>query len=187
MQNPRLAGRYAKSLVDLSSEKGLLDTVYNDMKYLQAINKSSREFVNLLRSPIIHKDKKNAIIAAVVTGKVAELTAAFLKLIVTKNREANLPEIVETFIDQYNEIKGIHKVKLTTATPVSDDLKQAIVNKVKAEAGLANIELEAKVNEDLIGGFTLEFHNSLVDASALRELKEIRKQFQDNEYIQNIR
>ena len=45
MLNPRLAGRYAKSLIDLSQEQGQLETVYNDMKYLQAVSKQSREFV----------------------------------------------------------------------------------------------------------------------------------------------
>ncbi len=35
--NPRLAGRYAKSLLDLSIERDQLATVYKDMLFLQAI------------------------------------------------------------------------------------------------------------------------------------------------------
>ena len=34
MNNPRLAGRYAKSLIDIAVEKGELETVYADMKLL---------------------------------------------------------------------------------------------------------------------------------------------------------
>jgi F-type H+-transporting ATPase subunit delta len=68
MQNPRLAGRYAKSLVDLATEKGQLETVYADMKYLQAVCKSSRDFVNLLKSPVIKADQKNSIINSVTNG-----------------------------------------------------------------------------------------------------------------------
>jgi F-type H+-transporting ATPase subunit delta len=37
MPNPRLASRYAKSIVDLAIEKGQLETVYADMKNLQAV------------------------------------------------------------------------------------------------------------------------------------------------------
>ena len=68
MPNPRLAGRYAKSLIDLATEKDQLEAVYADMKYLQAVCKGSPEFVNLLRSPIIHEDKTKAIIEAVTNG-----------------------------------------------------------------------------------------------------------------------
>lgn len=187
MPNPRLAARYAKSLIDLATEKGQLEAVYADAKYLQAITNASREFVNLLKSPVIKSDKKQSIIDAVTAGKISELSAAFNKLLVAKGRESDLPEIYETFIDQYNSSKGIHKVKLTTATPVSEELKNAIVAKAKAEAGITDVELETKIDESLVGGFVLEFNNKLVDASILRDLKDIKKQFSQNVYIQNIR
>ncbi|MEJ7683572.1 MAG: F0F1 ATP synthase subunit delta [Segetibacter sp.] len=55
---PRLAGRYAKSLIDLAVERNYLEEVYKDMLYLQAVCKASREFVVLLKSPVIPIDKK---------------------------------------------------------------------------------------------------------------------------------
>jgi len=187
MPNPRLAARYAKSLIDLSTEKGQLEQVYADMLYLQAVGKSSREFLSLLRSPIVKADKKENIINAVTKDKISALTAAFNKLLLTKGRESDLPEIVTAFIEQYNTIKGIHKVKITTAVPVSDDVINNLVNKVKASTGLENIQVEAKVDESLIGGFVLEFNNNLVDASILRDLRDVKKQFAGNEFVHNIR
>lgn len=187
MPNPRLAHRYAKSLVDLSVEKNQLEIVYADMKFLQLACKSSREFVSLLQSPIIAADKKIKILEAVCSGKVSDLTAQFNKLLVHKGREFELPEIVNAFIEQYNAIKGIHKVKLTTAVEVSEELKKSIVAKANTEAGLGKVELETKVDESLIGGFVLEFNNNLVDASIARDLRDIKKQFGKNVYVQNIR
>jgi F-type H+-transporting ATPase subunit delta len=187
MPNPRLAGRYAKSLIDLATEKGQLEAVYADMKYLEAVCKASKDFVNLLRSPIIHADQKIAIIAAVTKGKVSELTTAFSNLLVKKGRESDLPEIAFAFVDQYNGIKGIHRVKLTTAVDVSDELKRSIEAKVQKEKGLGTVELETATDEKLIGGFVLEFNNNLVDASILRDLKDIKKQFTKNLFIHNIR
>ncbi len=37
MTNPRLAARYAKSLIDLSIEKGQLEKVYKDVQYLISV------------------------------------------------------------------------------------------------------------------------------------------------------
>jgi F-type H+-transporting ATPase subunit delta len=187
MLNPRLAGRYAKSLVDLAVERNELETVYRDMQYLQAVCKGSKDFVRLLKSPVIPIDKKSGALKAVTAGKISEVTAAFNQLLINKNREFYLPEIVDAFIDQYNTIKGIHKIKLTTAAPVSDELKNSIVSKIKSETSLQKIELESVVKEELIGGFVLEFNNNLVDASIARDLRDIRKQFESNMYVQTIR
>lgn len=188
MPNPRLATRYAKSLVDLSIERNQLEDVYNDMQFLRQVTKISSEFVNLLRSPVVKSDKKHSIINAVTKSKILDLTNAFITLLLNKGREEDLPEIITAFIEQYNSIKGIHKVKLITATEISDDLKNAIVAKVKKEANIENVELESKIDNDLIGGFVLEFNNNLVDASVLRDLKDISKQFKErNVFVQNIR
>lgn len=187
MNNPRLAGRYAKSLLDLSVEQNSLDAVFTDIKLLQGIIKSNPDFVNLLKSPVISSDKKDKIINAILEGKVSTLTSVFIKLLTQKTRESNLPEIVKAFVEQYNELKNIHVVKLTTATPISDNLKNSIVSKLKSDTGLQNIQLETFVKDELIGGFKLEMRGNLVDASILRDLNDVKKQFANNEYIHSIR
>lgn len=187
MPNPRLAARYAKSLVGLAVEKNQLEVVHADMKYLEAVCHNSREFVNMLRSPIIKADAKSKIIEAVTAGKVSEMTAAFNKLLAIKGRESELPEIITAFIAQYNAIKGISKATLVTATELSADLKNAIEAKLTGEAKLKAVELHTKVDESIIGGFMLEFEGKLIDASVARDLRDIKKQFNKNIYVQQIR
>ena len=187
MQSPRLAGRYAKSLIDISKEQGQLETVYEDMLTLQSITKGSKDFVMLLRSPVVTSDKKNKVITAVIEGKVSALTATFIKLLVSKGREAALPEIIPAFIQQYKKFKNIYTVKLTTATPVSEDLKTEIVNRVRSTSEMQHIELETKVDERLIGGFTLQAGDKLIDASIAYDLKQISKQFENNDFIYKLR
>lgn len=187
MNNPRLAIRYAKSLIDLATEKNQLDEVNTDMKFLQKIIKSNPDFVAVLKSPIIKEDKKNKIIESIVTGRVSKLTELFIKLLGVKTRESVLPEIVASYIEQYNTVKGIHKVKITTATPISVELKNSFIEKITADNALKSIELETIVDEKLVGGFVLEMEGKLVDASILRDLKDVQKQFMNNDYIHKLR
>jgi F-type H+-transporting ATPase subunit delta len=186
MQNPRLANRYAKSLIDVAVEKNLLEQICADMKLLIAMIKSSKEFYNLLKSPIVKADKKIAIINAVTDGKINAVTTLFNKLLVNKGRESELLDIAEAFVEQYNAIKGIHKVTLTTAIEISADVKATLENKIKAEQGIGLVELETKVDESLIGGFVLEFNNNLVDASIARDLRDVKKQFAKNIYVSEL-
>ena len=187
MQSPRLAGRYAKSLLDIAEEQGQLEVVFEDMLTLQSITRNSRDFVMLLRSPVVTADKKNKVITAVTEGKVSKLTATFIKLLVSKAREAVLPEIIPAFIEQYKRFKNIYTVKLVTAAPVSDAVKSEIVNRVKQTSNMQNIELEASVDNSLIGGFTLQAGDKLVDASLAYDLKQIAKQFENNDFIYKVR
>lgn len=187
MQNPRIAGRYAKSLIGLAIEHNNLDGVYKDMLYLQSVLKQSRDFSVLLRSPVITPDKKLAIFDAVCEGKVSDIVAGFNRLLVLKGREGFLPEIVTAYIDQYKVIKNIFVVKLITATPASEELKAMIIEKVKATTSLQNIELKTEVKEELIGGFVLEMGDTLVDASVSYDLNAIKQQFLNNDFVYNIR
>jgi F-type H+-transporting ATPase subunit delta len=187
MPNPRLASRYAKSILDLAIEKGQLENVYNDMLFLQAACRGSREFVSFLRSPVIKSDKKSKILDAITGGKVSALTTAFIKLLLNKEREGHLPEIANAFVDQYKDYKGIRVVKLTTAVPVDDSIKKIILEKVKEGQNGHSIELDTAVREELIGGFILEIGDRLLDTSVAHELKEIKKQFENNDFIYKIR
>jgi F-type H+-transporting ATPase subunit delta len=187
MQNPRLAGRYAKSLIDLAKERNELETVYQDILFLQEVCNNSREFVSLMKSPVIDTDKKEKVFAAVTKGRISELTASFHHLLIRKGREANFPQIIQAFISQYNKFKGIYILKLTTAGPVSEALKQEIISQVQRQTPMKNIELKTEVQEDLIGGFVLEMGDTLVDASIAYDLKAIRKQFLNNDFIYKIR
>ena len=105
----------------------------------------------------------------------------------SKEREAYLPEIAAAFEEQYKKYKGIQTVKLTTAVPVSEGLKQTILDKVKADRKVAEIELETEVREELIGGFVLEIGDELIDASVAFDLHKIKQQFENNDFIYKIR
>jgi F-type H+-transporting ATPase subunit delta len=187
MPNPRLAARYAKSLLDLAKEQNQVEAVCKDMRLIAGICKSNVDFTNMLRSPIIKADKKRGIIEAVLGKNIGAITNAFNKLLVVKGRESFLPEIASAFIAQYNELNNIAQVKITTAAPIGDATIAEVMAKVKAAYPQKTFEIETKIDEALIGGFVLETGGNVVNASLQRDLKDIARQFLNNEYIQNIR
>ncbi|MFL5808083.1 MAG: ATP synthase F1 subunit delta, partial [Flavisolibacter sp.] len=110
MLNPRVASRYAKSILDLAVERGQLEEVYKDMLYLQQLNQGSKEFLSLLRSPVVKPDTKIKAVNAVTAGKISDLTKSFTTLLIKKTREAVLPEVITSFIQQYKKQKNINTV-----------------------------------------------------------------------------
>lgn len=183
MQNPRLASRYAKSLLDLAVEQNSLEAALKDMQVLNSIFQQSNEFALMLRSPIVHADKKLSVISAVLQGRnISPLTNAFISLLVNKGREANMPEIAAAFISQYNVLKNIKTVHVTTASPMSDAVKDSIRTKIADHMPQSTIDLKTAVDESLIGGFVLELDDKLFDASVKNSLNEIRSKVVDHTY-----
>ena len=187
MSNTRLATRYAKSLIGLAIERNELEKTFGDMEWLQSLCKGNRDFVIVLRSPVIKSDTKGKIVKAVAQNNIGLLTNSFIQLLINKGRESALPEIAAAFIQQYKEVKKIFTVKLTTAHPLSEDIKKAFVDHIKSTTEMQNIELETIVKEDIIGGFILQTGDKLVDASVAYDLKEIARQFENNDFIYKVR
>ena len=61
------------------------------------------------------------------------------------------------------------------------------MSNVKLAMPSKTFEIETSIKDELIGGFIVETGGQLVDASILRDLKDIQKQFMDNEFIHKIR
>jgi len=187
MSNVRIAARYAKSLLGLSVERNELEKVFEDMQWLHSVCKSNRDFVNMLRSPVIKSDTKNKIVASITREQIGLLSGTFIQLLIQKGREGMLPEITHAFIEQYKEYKHIYSIKLTTATPVSEELKNRIVEHIRATTEMKKIELETAVKPDIIGGFVLQAGDKMVDASIAYDLREIARQFENNDFIYKVR
>jgi F-type H+-transporting ATPase subunit delta len=183
MQNPRLAGRYAKSLLDIAQEQNTLDAVTNDMRVIRKACLSNHDLRLLLKSPVIKADKKHAILHAIFGEKIQRVTMVFLNLLVSKGREVYLSEIAEAYETQHKELKNIKTVHLTTAVAIDENLRKTILDKVTDSIqNDGSIELHTIVNEHLIGGFTLEMGDKLFDASIRRDLNDIKAQFTQNLY-----
>ncbi|WP_020538443.1 ATP synthase F1 subunit delta [Lewinella cohaerens] len=175
MSVQRIAGRYAKSLLDLAREQNKLDRVLEDVKSFQAASKN-RDFYLLLKSPIVNSRKKLSILDALFLDKYDEMTMAFLRILVNKGREPYLPEVAEEFIAQYKKIKHISTIKVTTAQPMSAAALDALKAKLTAsDATAKSVEIETAVNPELIGGLVLELDDKIYDASVAQKLEEVKR------------
>lgn len=176
MTNQQVAGRYAKSLLDLALERNEITTIKRDVDSLVAMG-SNRDLALLLQSPVINATKKKAIFAELLDkAGASELTKTFVNVLITKGREADLLGILGAFNDQYKALNKITTVKVTSATALDaaslDAIKAQLTAAGKTEA---SVELETTVDPSIMGGFILEFDGKVYDASVAHKLGQIRK------------
>jgi F-type H+-transporting ATPase subunit delta len=182
MHESRVASRYAKSLLELSQEKGVLEQVEKDMIFFYKICQENPALVRILKNPIINHEKKRAILDDLLKGKVNEMTLAMFQIISRKNREAYLSFVAKEFIHQYRVLKGIEEAEVTTTFPLSDAQRTSFVNMVAGATG-KKVELKEKVNEEIIGGFVMKIGDRQIDESVKSKLQKLRTKFKDNPYV----
>jgi F-type H+-transporting ATPase subunit delta len=186
MADSRVASRYVKSLLGLAEEQKALEQVHTDMQLFASVCSSSREFVNMLRSPIIKHEKKRDILEAIFKSKVHKLTMAIIDMLTKKNREPLLPAIALEFHNAYNHYKGIEKASVTTTVALDDKMKADIEALVKKLGSNKQVELVQKIDKSLIGGFILNVGDRQIDASIKSKLKTLKTKFSENPYIKEF-
>ena len=177
MLENKAASRYAKSLIDLSTEQNALEEIKNDMVLLDQVIDQNPELEAILKNPIVPLDKKAGILDNVFGTKVNAVTKAFLNLVVKKGRSEILFGTAKAFIQQYNAIKGIVTAEVTSATELTDANRAEIVAIVKKEVGANEVVIKEKVNDKLIGGFILKVGDKQFDASIANGLNKLKKEF----------
>ena len=182
MKETRVSVRYAKSLLDLSLEKGQLEQVREDMQLVSSVIRESHDLQLLLKSPVVKSDKKKEIFKAIFGGKIGVLSSAFIDIVIRQRREDQLEGIISSFFDQYKTHKQILTAVITTAQGLDEKLRKEVLSVVKS-ATKSEVELEEKVNADLIGGFVLRVGDRQVDASILRQIKNLDWKFLENPSI----
>jgi len=178
----RVASRYAKSLLELSVERGELEAVHQDMQRLLDLGEAQEEFVLMLQDPVIRSDKKLNVLKSLFSDGNAALTVDFFELLTSKRRENVLMAIAREFHKQYNIHKGIQAAELITTFPIDGELRKSFVEMVKEISGKDKVQLSEKIDEDLIGGFVLTVGDRQIDESLESKLNLLRLRFTQNLY-----
>ncbi|GGK83707.1 ATP synthase F1 subunit delta [Rufibacter glacialis] len=185
MSDERVASRYAKSLLELSQEQGSLEKVYADMLSFTKVLSESRDLSLALRNPIIKHDKKLAILTAIFGGNMTELTMAFFRIITQKNREAVLESVAREFVTQYNLLTGIQKATVTTAVPLTPELRATFQQMVVERTGM-KVELKEVVDPAVVGGYVLRIGDQQIDNTLRTSVQKLKNKFKENPYITKL-
>lgn len=162
--------------MQIAKEKSLLEELKADVENILKAIEDSDELRNFLNSPLIKMDKKRSILEQIFKSKVNDLSLKFIVQIADQKREALLEAICLEFIRQYNIEHNIAKVHLSTATKLTDAQRQGVLDFINHNYNFKSIELEAKVDEDLIGGLVLRIEDNQIDGSIKRKLQDIKQE-----------
>jgi F-type H+-transporting ATPase subunit delta len=155
------------------------------MILVKSVMDESRVLRKLMSNPVIDYSKKIKVLDRIFDKKIQKLTHKFLQLITRKGREVYITFIATAFDEIYKDYKKILPVKLTTAIAVNEKLKNEILDKLARVTDM-NLEVTEIVDQELIGGFKLNFEDYQFNNSVKKQLQRLAKVFSENLYISKI-
>jgi F-type H+-transporting ATPase subunit delta len=185
MKNPKVSYRFAKALLDLAKEQKVIDAVKADVQVVINALTESEDLRVLCASPVIKPKIKESLMEQIFAKSISDISLKFIQLVIRHRREHNLKEILERYVSLYLVEKGIVTATITTSIVLDNTLKSEFTTMVK---GLTKkeVELEEKVDPDIIGGYILRVGDLEMNASLSGKLNRLKTEFNDNPYVAEI-
>jgi F-type H+-transporting ATPase subunit delta len=170
-----LTRRYAKALVELGVEHKAVDAYGSELASVKEILSKEDLLRLLLDSPTLALEKKAAMLADLCKAmELSEGMVKFLGLLLYKGRICYLGQIEENYRRQADELSGILRAKITSASELDDVQKQAIAGSLAKQTGM-RVAVTVTVDDNLIGGLKAEIGGRLFDGSVKTQLKRIEE------------
>ena len=112
----RAAIRYAKAVLEQANEANLGEVVFGDMKSVSGTIENSKELRNVLSSPVIKSEDKKQALHKIFENN-SEVTKGLIDILTANKRIALLGGVANSYVNLYNEAKGVKVARVTSAVP----------------------------------------------------------------------
>ncbi|HEX6611663.1 MAG TPA: F0F1 ATP synthase subunit delta [Hyphomicrobiaceae bacterium] len=170
-----VAGRYAAALFDLANEQSQLREVERDVLSLQTMLNESEDLRRLVRSPVLSADDQGRAIAAVAAkASLGALTINFLKLVARNRRLFAIQDMIKNFRLLAARHRGEVTADVTSAHPLTDAQMTALKDELRASVGGKDVQLNSRVDPNLLGGLIVKVGSRMIDSSIRTRLNNLK-------------
>ncbi|MEI3607765.1 F0F1 ATP synthase subunit delta [Pseudogracilibacillus sp. SE30717A] len=175
MSEAVVAKRYADALFQLSSEKNSVDKLVAELPVVKEVFQNDKKIGDFLNHPRISNDEKMKLIDEAFKQCDRDVIN-MLKILVERHRINALSEVVDAFIEQYNEANGIADATVYSVRALSEEEQAKVESSLKAELNKKSVSINNIVDPSLLGGLRIRIGNTIYDGSISGKLNRIKHQ-----------
>jgi F-type H+-transporting ATPase subunit delta len=176
-----VSSRYSEAFFALGQQSGKLEGFAQDARLvLDILEKDAEEedatLGEFLYHPQISEESKTRVVESVLKGKVNDETLGLVAVVIKKQRERELPAVLEAFIklvDEYNELAEAH---ITSAVPIDSGRLETIRGILSEKFG-KKIVITTSIDRELIGGFKVLILGNSFDRTIRTSINELTASF----------
>jgi F-type H+-transporting ATPase subunit delta len=183
VKNLSVARRYAKALLLIGKEDGQAETYRDELDGLSQLIASEPDLSRAISNPLYNAADRGKVLEAVIQKlSLSKTMQSFLFLLFEKGRFGFLESVNEFYQKLADDLKGIARASLVSATALGDDTVDKIRVALSQRTG-KDIILDVQQNPELIGGIVTKIGDLVLDGSIKTQLVNMRESLKRGESV----
>jgi F-type H+-transporting ATPase subunit delta len=183
VKNLSIARRYAKALLLIGQESGQAETYREELDGLSGLLSQQPELGRAINNPLYNTGDRRKVLAAVIEKlDLSKVMQSFLLLLFEKGRFGFLASVTDFYQKLADDLKGIARASLVSATALEDDTVDKIRAALSKRTG-KDIILDVQQNPELIGGIVTKIGDLVLDGSIKTQLVNMRESLKRGESV----
>ena len=168
-----LAGRYASALFGLARDERQIDAVGRSLDSLNQALADSREFTQLVGSPLVDREDASKAFSAISAQLGLDpLTTNFLGVLARNGRKGQLEQVIRLFRRLAADHRGETTADVVSAHALSDDQLAKLKAQLKTRIG-RDVAIDARTDPDILGGLIVKVGSQMIDGSLKTKLNRL--------------
>ena len=163
-------------MFELALEEKAEDALLEEAKVFLEVIRKDDELMKFMKHPKIVKEEKMKTGKEIFDKTFSKEFAGFLLVLIQKDRFMEVEKILEYFIGCMKEHKKIGVAYVSTASALSDGMKEKVKKRFLETTDYETFEMNYTVDESLLGGMVIRIGDRVVDTSIKNKLNRLSKQ-----------
>ncbi len=176
MSESQVATRYAQAIFEIGEESGQLQQLSSEIAKVAEQMQGNKALLSALTDPAVSEERRFSILQGLAGPLgLGAVTLNTLKLLVRRRRIGALPDIASALVARADERRGVVRVKVTSAKPLSDGYYERLTAQLESSLR-RKVQLEKVLDSNLIAGLTLQIGNNSIDGTVRGRLEKYEHQ-----------
>ena len=183
MKNLTVARRYARALLLIGKEDGQAEIYRDELDVVSSLIQKEQELEQAICNPLYDVEGRRKVLKAII-GRLnpTKIMSSYLLLLFDKGRIGFLSNISEFYQKLADELKGIARASLVSATELSSETVEKIRSALSKRTG-NDVILEVEQDPELIGGIVTRIGDLVLDGSVKTQLLSMRESLKRGESV----
>ncbi len=183
MKNLAIARRYAKALLLIGKQDGEAETYRSELTGISNLIVQNRSLEQAITNPLHNAGARKGVLETLIDRLgLSKVMRSFLLLLFDKGRIRFIDSIDEFYQNLADELKGVARATVTSATELSADAVEKIRKGLSRRTG-KEVILEIKQDPSLIGGIVTRIGDLVLDGSIKTQLLGMRESLKRGEGV----
>ena len=173
MTTKDLVSTYARALFDLAAASEAIDEVDSGFVAIVDAIHGHTGLMSTLVDAAIPGSKKRAVLREIFETHVAAESVAVASVMAERGHAALIDDVARAYRGLVESERGIVVAEVTTAVPLTDEMRASLVSKLTASLGRP-VTLRERVDASIIGGIIVNVGGRVLDGSLSSQLDSVR-------------